>query len=213
MAHGVSRSLSRISPPSCNLSVHYSLHKSLPRNQTLHCLTPLYSFTPVFNIHYNVTIPSMLMTLFCIVFSLFNTYWKKKNRETKTRWKEGSVIRAMEEVMKTGCWKTFPYIIERLHGCILFNDTFSVTQASVEWKADMWIKNWKGCERKRLWRYLRYYPTCMAWGKPRKTSVRMPGLRAEIWTRKKLQFQHRVLPIRVTDTIYFSRWPQHATRM
>jgi hypothetical protein len=43
----------------------------------------------------------------------------------------------------------------------------------------------KGCGRTLSRPYLRYYPafSWKEWGKPRKTSVRIAGLHADIWTR------------------------------
>jgi hypothetical protein len=54
----------------------------------------------------------------------------------------------------------------------------------VEWK-DMWMMNWKRCRRKLSWPNLRHPGICLeGLRKATKKSVRIAGLRAEIWTWK-----------------------------
>jgi hypothetical protein len=55
---------------------------------------------------------------------------------------------------------------------------------SVQWAGDMWIMNWKGCRSRWSWPNWKYYSSIAYgdWRKPRETSVRITGLRADIWT-------------------------------
>jgi hypothetical protein len=70
--------------------------------------------------------------------------------------------------------------------CSLFNDMLSVTQTisyGVEWKGGKWMVTWEEIGSKRSWPNLRYYTgtSWRDWGKSRKNSIRIAGLRAEIW--------------------------------
>jgi hypothetical protein len=64
--------------------------------------------------------------------------------------------------------------------CSLFNDAFSVIRTIQRRMKGM--MNWKGRRKKHLWHNLRYSPGIF-WRnlvKPRKSSVRIAGLRADI---------------------------------